>query len=167
MSYGTVAGFKAYHTARGRAAAIAAYDDDEITVGLLIASEWVDSRYFISFAGEKTNGRDQERQWPRIGTYDNECRYLPSDAVPREIENATYEAALIQLDAPGSLSVTFTPGKYKSARVEGAVSVEFAQFSSAFDIQAQYPVIDGILAPILNGCGSLNSSPLSGAGIRV
>lgn len=165
--YGTAAGFIAYHTARGRATAIADFDDPEIEAALLIASEWLDGKYFVNFSGYKTGQRDQIREWPRYGTFDNEGFSLPSDAVPREVENATYEAALTQLVSPGSLSVTFTPGKYKSARVEGAVSVEFAQFSSAFDIQTQFPIIDAILAPILSGYGSNAFSAMSGAGVRV
>lgn len=165
--YGTAAGFIAYHTARGRATAIADFDDPEIEAALLIASEWLDGRYFSGFSGFKTGGRDQVRQWPRYGTFDNEAHSLPSDIVPREVEYATYEATLTQLVSPGSLSVSYTPGKYKAARVEGAVSVEFAQFSSAYDIQTQFPIIDGILAPILGGVGSNAFSGLSGAGVRV
>lgn len=165
--YGTVAGFKAYHSERGRATLIADFDDPEIEAALLIASEWLDGRYFASFAGFKTGGRDQVRQWPRYNTFDNEDHSLPSDAVPREVEQATYEATLVQLVTPGSFNVSYTPNKYKMARVEGAVSVEFAQFSSAYDIQTQLPVIDQILAPIMSGYGNGNFSGFSGAGVRV
>lgn len=162
MSYGTVSGYKAYHEARGHV--ISDQDDDEITVSLLVASEWLDGRYFVGFAGEKVGGRGQIFQWPRYGTFDTENNPLDYETVPREVENATYEAALKQLQTPGSLSVDFTPGRYKSARVEGAVAVQYASFSSAFDVQTQFSVIDAILAPIMN---NNQFSPASGPAFRV
>lgn len=166
-NYGTVQGFKDYHTERGRAAIIAEFDDQEITAALLVASEWIDGRYFSNFVGLKTGRREQVREWPRVGTFDNEANPLPTDEVPREVEYATYEATLVQLQSPGSLTVNWTPNKYKRARVEGAVEVEYMQFGSAFDIQTQFTIIDQILAPIMGAWNAGDFSGLSGAGVRV
>jgi hypothetical protein len=133
---------------------------------LLQASEYLDAKYFTNYQGWKVGRRAQIRQWPRYNCFDNEGNSIPSDQIPREVINATYETAFIQVTEPGAFNVSYTPGKYKSARVEGAVSVEFAQFNSAYDIQRQFPAIDAILLPLLfSGSGAY--SAFSGPMVRV
>lgn len=162
MEYGTNDGFATYHMARGRTVAI--YNPADVTAARLVASEWIDARYRSSFAGTKLGQRGQVREWPRVGAVDINSYAIPSDSVPVEIENATYEAAYRQLVTSGSLSVDWTPNVYKRASVDGAVSVEYASFADASDVQTRFKVIDEILAPILTGCGS--ASPLSGGTYR-
>lgn len=162
--YGSVAGFKTYHTARGRAAIIAAFEDDEIEAAKLVSSEWLDGNYRGSFPGIKIGYRAQVREWPRVGGVDRDGYVIASDSVPTEVENATYEATLRQLITPGSLSVDWTPSKYKRVSVDGAVSAEYNSFYSASDVQTKFKVIDDILAPILTGCGNVSS--LSGNSSR-
>lgn len=151
--YGTVEGFRAYHAARDKTLAVR--DDDEVEADLLIASEWLDARFRSSFGGLKLGGREQVREWARSSAYDIHGNLI--SGIPHEVENATYEAAAIQGAAPGSLSVNFTPGRYKSASIDGAVSVEFASFNSAADIQSEYAIVSEILAPILTGRGASSS----------
>lgn len=162
--YGTVVGFTAYHTARGRAAMIEPYEDDEIEAAKLVASEWLDARYHSSFSGTKVGGRAQIRQWPRNSAVDRNYDAIPSDVPPHEVEYATYEATLRQLITPGSLSKDWVPPKYESVSVDGAVSVKYASFYSGTDIQTRFVIIDEILAAILTGC---EGSRLSGATARV
>ncbi len=161
--YGTLAGYRAYHTARGRELDIADQDDDEITSSLLVASEWIDGRYFINFAGTPTGMRDQIRQWPRNECYDNNGYHIPQTLVPREVENATYEAAY----RAEKLNEDYTPDRYKSARIEGAINVEFVSFNSAQEMQTQFPVIDAILAPLMTAKNSGVYSSFSGVASRV
>ena len=164
MDYGTVAGFRAYHTARGRD--LSAWDDDaEIEAAKLVASEWIDARYQGSFPGTKVGMRDQMREWPRVGGVDRDGYTISSSFVPTEIENATYEATYRQLGLPGSLSVDWTPPKYNRVSVDGAISVEYARFYGASDVQTRFAIIDEILAPILTRC--FNSTILSGSITRV
>lgn len=158
--YGTPAGYAAYHAARDNT--VPARDALELEADLLVASEWIDARFRASFGGLKLSGRDQIREWERTSAYDIHGNLI--SGVPREIEHATYEAAAIHGAAPGSLSVNFTPGKYKSASVEGAVSVEFASFASASDVQTDFARINEILTPILTGTGA--GSSLSGTSMR-
>lgn len=162
--YGSLAGFKTYHNERDND--IATLDDDDILAALLRASEWIDGAFIDQFGGLKTGGRDQIREWPRTGTWDIYGYSLPSDTVPREVENAAYEAALKEAVTPGSLVVDYTPGKYKRVSVDGAVSVEYAGFTSATDIQTQFTKIGQILYPILAASGGAFSS-LSGSVSRV
>lgn len=163
--YGTPAGYRAYHAARGREIDDINVPDDEVIVDLLVGSEWVDSSFRSDFPGMKVGGRGQVREWPRNGAYDIDRHTIPSDSNPVEIENATYEAAYRNFQSPGSLSKDWTPGKYKSVSVEGAVGVVYATPASAADIQTQFPVINQILAPILMSSRAGYSS-LSGGTCR-
>lgn len=163
-AYGTTEGFKTYHTGRGRAVAIADYEDEDIEAARLVGSEFVDGRYRLSFPGTKVGMRAQVREWPRVGGVDRDGYAITADVVPTEIENATYEAALRQLQAAGSLIRDYTPNRYSRVQVDGAVSATYNTFNSAADAQPQYVAIDQILSPILTGSASVSS--LSGPSAR-
>lgn len=165
-AYGTDAGFVAYHTARGRAATVAAYDDDEIAPARLVASEKLDSDWRSLFPGIRTGGQAQVREWPRTGGVDIYGYGIPGDAVPVLVENATYELTLVQLQSPGSLTISFTPSKYKRVSVDGAVSAEYVTGISAVDMQTDFKIVGDILAPLFSMGGS-DMSPLSGGVCRV
>jgi hypothetical protein len=165
--YGDADGFKSYWNDRGQQAAIVAFDDSEINPALLIASGYLDAAFLSQFMGLKTGGRNQIREWPRIGVQDIYGYAIPSDVPPREVINATYEATFRQLQTPGVFFKDYTPSKYRSVSVSGAVSVVYAIGSSAYDVQTQMPALAAILLPILTGMGSGAFSPLSGRVSRV
>lgn len=162
--YGDVAGFKAYWTARGQALLVAS-DDDDINASLLIASDWIDQSFVGQFGGLKIGQRDQIREWPRMGAIDI-SGYSVGNSIPREVLNATYEAAARQITTPGVFFKDYTPSKYKSVSISGAIAVEYA-VGSAYDFQTQLPQIAAILAPILTGGGNGSFSALSGRATRV
>lgn len=161
--YGTVLGFRTYHTARGRTTA--PYTEAEIEAAKLIASEWIDAAFFSSrpCGVYPVEGRDQARVFPAYGWIDAAGYAVSSASVPTEVENATYEATYRQLQAPDALIKDYTPNKYKRVRVEGAVDVEYAAMSAA-TAQTQFPIIGQILAPLFRNSG--NSSLSSGV-VRV
>lgn len=160
--YGSVNGFNAYCIERG----ITPANDDNSVIqsGLIIASEWLDAIYRSSFPGLKVGQRSQEREWPRTGAQDIYGYSVASDAVPREIEYATYEATLRQIATPGCLSIDYTPPKYKQASVSGAVSVTYSSFDNVRDAQIKFQKIDEHLAPILR---TNRDSGLVGSAARV
>lgn len=163
----TVAGFTAYHTARGRDVSGAAFADaDDVEASLLVGSEWLDGKYRSLFSGLKINGRAQIREWPRNGAVDVYGNAIAADVEPVEIVNSVYEAAYKDRITPGSLSLDWTPGRYKRVAVSGAVSVEYADFNSVHDLQTRFAIIDQILAPILTGALA-DHSALSGGVSRV
>lgn len=162
--YGTVDGLKSYLNARQ--IDVSAFDDDDISAALLVASEWIDAVYGSQFSGTKVGQRDQVREQPRNAQIDVYGYSVSSDSVPREVENATYQAAYRQLNSPGSLTLDYTPGKYKSVAIDGAINVQYATFNSAADIQTQFTIIDQIIAPLLTGDNG-NFSNLSGYVARV
>lgn len=167
--YGNAVDFAAYHVARGRNVVVGNGEGEwttaSVNAALLVASEWLDARYGPMFSGYKSGLREQIRQWPRIGAWDIDEQVISDDVIPIEVLNATYEAAYRERTASGSLSIDWTPGQYKRVAVSGAVSVEYAQFSAATDVQSQFQVIDEIIAPLLTGTG--NRSGLSGPAVRV
>ena len=158
--YGTVAGFRIYHTARGRD--VSTWDDDDATIeaAKLVASEKLDGMQ--AWPGFKTGGRDQVREWPRTDVQDREDYTVPYETVPTEVENATYELTLKELQSPGSLTVDYTSSKYTRVSIDGAVSVQYAD-RSAYEMQTQYPIVMQILAPLIGG---KITSGLSGVALR-
>lgn len=164
--YGTVAGADTYHAARGNII-WASYDPDDQASALLRASEYIDATYGTLFAGLKVGGRSQDRQWPRSGAYDIDGNSIAVNEIPVEAERATYEAALREAAAPGSLSVDFVGADViKKASVDGAVSVEFGGSGSIEDAQVSMPIVDAIIAPICANGGQF-ASGLSGSRVRV
>lgn len=164
--YGTLAGFKAYWMARGDPVT-AATSDDDILVNLLMASEWIDAAFVSQFAGYKVGLRAQIREWPRGAVLDVNGYYVANDVPPREIENATYEAAKRNIVSPGIFFKDYTPSKYKSVSISGAIAVEYNNFNTnAESIQTQFPAIVAILAPILTAAGVGGFSSLSGSMVR-
>lgn len=162
--YGTVSGFAAYHAARGRNPDI--FDDDDVNAALLVASEWLDGMYRAEYAGEKVGEREQVREWPRRVAYDVNDDLIPSDAVPVEVDNATYEAAFIEATSPGSLLKNWTPGKYDRVSVDGAISVTYAKFSDGSEAQTQFLTVARAIAPVLTSTGA-DFAPLSGPASRI
>lgn len=152
MTYGSFAGFTAYHVARNHD--IAAYDEDDVNAALLVGTKSLDGRYRNGFAGEKTARRDQDDEWPRTGAYDENGDPIDTDEIPVEAEYATYELALQELISPGSLSVNYTPSAYQSVSVDGAVSVTYADRSDVSDAQTKFAIVDEIIGPLLVMGGS-------------
>lgn len=165
--YGSAADFTTYHTARGRTIPVG-WDDTAKNAALLVASEWIDFIYGQQFSGYRTGGFDQDREWPRQGAW---ARTVPihifdTDDIPDRVKNATFEAAWRQLVTPGSLMVDYTPGKYRTVRVDGAISVDYRLFNYATDIQTQIGIVDSLLWPLLTELSDANYSSLSGGGVR-
>lgn len=172
MIYGDATNFAAYWEARGIELP-GTLDDTAINAALLVASEWIDGVYGPSFVGHKTGGFTQEREWPRTSAVVQasgvwgEYYTFAIDAIPDRVRNAAYEAAYRQAITPGSLQVDYTPSKYTSVTVEGAISVDYAPFTNANEIQIQISAIDKLLSPLLNESSSASTSNLSGPVSRV
>ncbi len=164
--YGDKDAFKLYHPARGRAIP-SGWSDGMINASLLVASEWIDGIYGSSFIGYKTDGFDQLREWPRTAARVLDAipvRIFGTTEIPIRVLNATFEAAFRDLTTPGSLQVDYTPGKYMKVSIDGALAVDYKQFSSVDEVQTQIGIVDTWLWPLLE-CGS-ESSSLSGGVYR-
>lgn len=166
MFYGSVAKFKTYHQERGRTVS---WTDPVIEAALLVASEWLDGAYAQLWVGTPTGGFTQERLWPRTDATTNTVPpYTFTDSeIPVLVENATYEAAFRQATSPGSLLVDFTPSKYKSVRVEGAIQAEYMNFFQSSEVQTQIAVVQTLMYPLINASAQAFFSILSGPVTRV
>ena len=146
-SYVTVIEYEAYCTERGLSLT---HPHDTVLAKGLVASEWLDARFRDMFPGRKTNGRSQEREWPRTGASDEEGYAIDSLTVPVEVKHAAYEALRREAATPGILSKDYTPNKYQRASVSGAVSVDYTNFNGAGETQIQLQIVYDILSRILD-----------------
>ncbi|QIG67252.1 hypothetical protein EVB37_016 [Rhizobium phage RHph_TM3_3_3] len=151
--YGDNTKAQAYWAAAGYVVP-AGTSDPQITAARQRGSLVID-RYERFFSGTRTGGFAQERAWPRTGasTYYGEA--IPSDMVPVAIENASYEAAWLELGTPGILSPVVTGTSTVKREKVGQLEVEYAASSSTSieDIIAMatpvVTVIEGLLWPFL------------------
>jgi len=161
VNYVTIVEYEAYCEERGYSQT---HPHATVLAKGLVASEWLDARYASQFPGLKTGGRNQEREWPRTGASDKEGYAIDSTVVPKEIKYAAFEALRREVASPGTLAQDYTPSKYQSASVSGAVSVNYTNFNSVGEMQIQLQIVNDILSPILKSSGEGNI--LSGAAIR-
>lgn len=157
--YGTRADADAYHTARGNSGWTG--ENAAKDAALERATDYIDGRYRwrlasgrwqSMFRGERTGGRAQDREWPRTGATDYEGNAIADDEVPVEVRNATYEAALRELQTPGSLSPDFVPSGQVVKEKVGPIEVGYAvpqATANSLPNRPVIPAIDEILAPLL------------------
>lgn len=158
-AYGTLTAANTYHQDRGNVTWTGA--DAAKQAALLRASDYVDSLsqrlvtpgvYEQVFGGVRTGGRGQARVWPRTGAYDSDGNLIPSDTVPVEVEYATYEAALRELTAPGSLAPDYVPASAVKREKVDVLEVEYATAVTAGGVSPTSPVIAAVwayLAPLI------------------
>lgn len=168
MFYGNAANFIAYHQARGKEVPACWYSD-KIEAALLVASEWLDRMFEDYWIGEKYDGYTQVRSWPRkyAQVQTNPLYTYPDDVVPDPVIYAVYEAAFRELTTPSTLQPDYTPSKYKSVSVEGAITVEYVLPQQPSDIQVQMPVVQSLMQPLMDENKSVAQSFYSGPLVRV
>jgi hypothetical protein len=156
-AYISVADAATYHSARGNAAWAAASTPDK-EAALRRATGWLDARYASRWPGQRTNGRDQALMWPRMNATDAEGNAIGDDEIPVEIVNACAEAALRELEDPGSLAPDeSTAGDVIRTRVKAGPVEEETEYApgSVQRGQPKTPAIDNILASLI-GAASAN-----------
>ena len=151
--YGTNEAFTAYATAAGYV--IPEGTTDAQTSAARQRGALVIDRYESRFGGVRTEGFSQERAWPRTGAETSWGQAIPAGEVPAAVISASYEAALLELTNPGSLSPVVTGSSTVKREKVGQLEVEYASSSSASAadlIVMATPVvtaIEGLLWPFL------------------
>lgn len=143
-SYVSVADFDAYFLARY--SPDLNIDDNAKERALRRATKWVDAEFRARFPGCKRIGRLQGLEWPRSNAADRERYAIDAYTVPKEIVEATCEAAQRELTEEGSLAPDQERGGSIKRIKAGSVEIEYG--ADAINGTTR-PVIEGILAPIL------------------
>jgi hypothetical protein len=153
--YGTNEGFSAWATAAGHTVPAGSVQSARQR-----GSEYIDAVYGDRFTGAPTDGVDQERAWPRTGASAYGSA-LASDLIPARVIEASYEAALIELRAPGSLTIVTDPAKRVKRQKVDTIEREFFEPGDVGGASGApvSSVIEGMLAPLL--------IPSAGVGIMV
>ncbi len=144
--YGTNEGFTAYATAAGYTV-----PSGDVAQARQRGSTYIDGAYGGRFVGVPTDGVDQERAWPRTGAtaFGNA---LSTTLIPVRVINASYEAALLELKSPGSLSTTVDPAKRVKREKVDVIEREFfdpADLPLGGILGPVTSTIEGLLAPLL------------------
>lgn len=162
--YGTVALFKTYNTDRGRTISTS-WSDANIEAALLVCSEWIDNVYESIFIGYKTDGYTQERSWPRTNAQVQVYPYYvySTTEIPDKVTNAVYELTFKYLTDSTILDKDYTPNKYRSVTVQGAVSVDYDSSLRVSDIQTKFSIIQKIMNDLIDPNAVGSYSPLSGS----
>jgi hypothetical protein len=151
-SYASIETINDYAVKRGASFPITG-EDAPATAAAIVAAEaaarrataWIDGEYGPMFIGTAASA-SQALEWPRTGAWFR-GEELPSDTIPRQIVEATCEAAIRELAEPGSMSPDMDRGgRIKRERVEGAVEVEYMDGAPA---GTDRPLIDGKLSALL------------------
>lgn len=158
--YGTLEGANNYHSARGNTAWVGA--DTVKLAALTRASLYVDGlgqrrlsnmRFISLFPGTPTGGRAQELAWPRKDASDMSGVAIDPATVPREVEQATYAAALREVVTPGSLSPDYRPGSIVKREKLDVIETEYQPVADSSDGKSPVrPIITEVadlLAPVM------------------
>lgn len=172
-AYCALATADAYHFDRHNDAWLGSNTDDRREAAIVRACAYLDAKYRGRYPGYRTKGRAQGMEWPRVVAYtqvpDNGRSngligggsggyqyggygyglgfdYIPSNQVPREIVNATCEAALRELIEPGSLAPDLERGG--SVRRLKADSVEI-EYGPGANPSTVFQMIELALASLL------------------
>lgn len=166
MFYGNAEDFKDYCISRGKEIN-ESWSDSKIESALLVSSEWLDNQYEDIWVGYKIDFK-QERSWPRQAAVIQKFPYYvyKTDEIPEQVIRATYEAAFRELTSFGSLQVDYTPNKYKSVSVDGAVSVEYASMNYSSDVQKVIPIIQDLMSVLIDDSKNGSMSYISGRAVR-
>jgi len=141
--YGTVNGAEAYWLAAGYTVPVG-----DKASALQRGTNYVDAVYGPRFTGTPTGGIDQELAWPRTGAIAYGSVAVDSALIPQKVINAAYEAAIIELGAPGSLgSVTKTDKMVKRQKVEGIER----EFFAPGDVKPVDGVVNANFSPTIHG----------------
>lgn len=143
--YGTDSGFTAWANAAGHTVPAGS-----IEAARQRGSSYIDALYGARFTGSPTGGIQQELAWPRTGATAF-GQALATDLIPTRVEKASYEAALIELANPGSLTIVSNPTKrVKRQKVDTIEREFFEQDAAGAIVDAPVSsVIEGLLAPLL------------------
>jgi hypothetical protein len=118
-----------------------------------VATRYLDGTYRWAYSGMRKRQRDQGLEWPRINAVAMLNYPIADNEVPRELQDATCEAAIREVAAPGTLSPDIQSSTITSITAD-SVSVSFG--AGGYTGSQSFASIDLMLAPILQQTNSLS-----------
>lgn len=115
---------------------------------LIRARTSLDTTYRSRYPGYRTNGRDQELEWPRTEATDADGEEIAGDEIPQEIIDAQCEFAVRELAEAGSTMPDLERGGNVKRLKAGSVEVEYGGNATA---TTTFTIVDGILSGLLGG----------------
>jgi hypothetical protein len=148
--YGDDTGFNTWLTSMGR---VLPFGAPAVAVLRERGSVYIDATYGPRFVGTPTDPLTQEREWPRTDAtiYDVE---IADSAIPIRVVTASYEAAWIEANSPGALSVVINPNAMVKRNKVDVIEQEFfepgASASGSAISASLSSTIEGLLSPLLD-----------------
>lgn len=152
-SYASYDALLLYAEERGHSSVESA-DEDAAEAALVRGTSYVDGRYASRWPGSKVGGREQTLAWPRRLVVDSYGDDVPDDEIPREIVWAACEAAIRELDSPGSLTPDYVATQQIVSESVGPISVQYSDPGDSSGVRPVVTRIDEILWPLLLASGT-------------
>jgi hypothetical protein len=149
--YSTLEEFKAYRP-RGGLALPAVLSDALTEAALVRGTAYVEGAYAHRWPGLKAT-ETQGLSWPRAEAWNDDGYALT--LVPAGVKNACMEAALIEANTVGALSLALEHGGMVSREKTGPLETDYANGAPASTV---YPIIKQCLAGIVRGGGGVKLS---------
>ena len=149
--YSTLAEFRAYRP-RGGLALPAGLSDALTEAALVRGTAFVEGAYAHRWPGVRET-EAQGLAWPRVDAWDDDDYEL--ELVPAGVKNACMEAALIEANTVGALSLALERGGMVIHEKVGNLETGYANNAPASTV---YPIIKQCLAGIIRGGGGVKLS---------
>ena len=152
-TYGTLADADAYHALRANTDWLGA--DVSLRIAALVkATQYIDGKY-LNWIGSGPTDPDQLLAWPREDAEIGD-RIIDADAIPVELERATFEAALREIRSAGFLLPDLSADNSGIIReAVGSIEVEYSQARIS---RPSIPAVDDALGILLTSPPSGGSS---------
>lgn len=155
-AYTSVENADQYHENYGNPAAWSGLSTAEKQEAIREATRYMDALYFGRWRGTATN-RLQRLAWPRTDVDKRDGFYYDPNEIPPELEDACAALALEHENSTTGLlpSLAAGSGSVKAERNKVGPIESETEYLGATRERVEFPLIDGILAPLLKGGGGV------------
>lgn len=125
-------------------------DETDKETALRRASRYIDARYRSRLPGSRSLAT-QRLLWPRRNVLWDDGTAMAYDSLPTALVSAVCEAALLELQTPGTLNPVIVPGEQVQSETVGPLSTTYRSSGNATrDARPVVTLIDDIMAPLLD-----------------
>lgn len=119
-AYGDLVAFKAWADDRGQA-----YGDDQtLSAAIIRGTDAIERAGAGRWVGTKASA-SQRLAWPRSDVVDDDGNDVPDNAIPWQIQYASFHAAVVESESPGALSPPLQSTSVIKREKVGQLEVEY------------------------------------------